>query len=104
MMSPQTKEQLQRRINASLSERSGEPSRFSPYTSATWIPLTERLIDSQRGEGLMRIVTALDEFDRLERSHDRATLKYALMNYLVQHADLAAFDLRIPTLEERFDS
>lgn len=50
----------------------------------------------------MRIETALDEFDRMGRSHDGATMKYALINYLVQHADLPAFGLRIPTLEERF--
>ena len=102
-MNHQSKEQLQKRINFALSERSGAPSRFSPYTSAAWIPLTESLIKSQRGQGLMRIEAALDEFDRLARSHDRAMLQYALINYLTQHADLAALGLRIPSLEERFD-
>ena len=101
-MNDQSKEQLQRRINLALLERSGAPSRFSPYTSAAWIPLTESLIKSQRGQGLMRIEAALDEFDRLERIHDRATLQYAFVNYLVQHVDLAVFGLRIPSLEERF--
>jgi len=102
-MNAQTKEELQKRIDAALSERSGELSRFSPYTSAGWVPLTERLVRSQHGQGLMRIETALDTFDRMRRSHDGATLKYALINYLVQHADLPAFGLRITPLEERFD-
>jgi hypothetical protein len=103
-MSSPAKEQLQKRINLALSERSGRASRFSPYTSAEWIPLTERLVKSQRGEGLTRIETALDEFDRLERSHDHKMLQYALLNYLVQHADLAAVGLRIPSIEERFST
>jgi hypothetical protein len=94
---------LQARINAALHSPAGEAgtSSFSPYMPGASVPLQDSLLGGGQDRGLDALEAILDRFAQLRATSDRGALQHALALVLTHHPAMAAFGLRLPSLDER---
>jgi hypothetical protein len=94
---------VQSRINAALHESAEESARstFSSYVPGASTEVQAKLWTSPATGRLEDLEQILDRFERMAGAEDPGRLRHALDVVLTHHPTVAAFGLRLPSLEER---